>query len=129
MKGALREEYSLERGNPRSSRSMKLASGNLLRVEGEHREDEVFEDLLCRPGVRIERIVSRGHITPSDKPYVQDWDEWVLLVAGSARLSLEGLGERTLTAGVHLLIPARVPHRVTYTADPTIWLAIHIGEP
>lgn len=39
---------------------MKLVSGNLLRAEGEHRENEVFEDLLRRPGVRIERIVSRG---------------------------------------------------------------------
>lgn len=85
---------------------MKLASGNLLRAEGEHRENEVFEDLLRRPGVRIERIVSRGHTTPPDKPYVQAWDEWVLVVAGSARLSFEELGERTLAAGDHLLIPA-----------------------
>ena len=108
---------------------MKRASGNLLRVEDDQRMDEVFENLLCRPGARIERIVSRGHTTPPDTPYVQDWDEWVLILAGSARLWLEGLGERTLTAGDHLLIPARVPHRVTYTADPTIWLAVHIGEP
>jgi cupin 2 domain-containing protein len=106
---------------------MKLASDNLLRAEGEHGEAEVFEDVLCRPGVRIERIVSRGHTTPPDKPYVQDWDEWVLVLAGSARISLEGLGERTLAAGEHLLIPARVAHLVTYTADLTIWLAVHIG--
>ena len=107
---------------------MKLAPGNLLRAEDGNGKGEVFEDLLCRPGVRIERIVSRGHTTPPDKPYVQDWDEWVLVLAGSARLSLEGLGERTLTAGEHLFIPARVAHRVTYTDDPTIWLAVHIGE-
>lgn len=92
-------------------------------------DNEGFEDLLARPGLRIERIVSRGHTTPVDQPYVQGWDEWVLVVQGSARLLLEGQAEHTLEPGSHMLIPAGVPHWVTHTADPTIWLAIHIGEP
>lgn len=101
---------------------------NLLRVERECGEHELFEAVLRRPGVRIERIISRGHTTPVGEPYVQDWDEWVLMLTGSARLKLDSSGERSLVAGDHVLIPAGVPHLVTYTADPTIWLAIHIGK-
>lgn len=90
--------------------------------------EELFEDLLARPGLRIERIVSRGHTTPSDQPYVQSWDEWVLVLQGKARLQMTGRDETLLAAGEHLLIPAGTPHWVSYTEDPTIWLAIHIGE-
>jgi cupin 2 domain-containing protein len=91
-------------------------------------DGERFDDLLCRPGVRIERIESHGHTTPPDRPYVQDWDEWVLVLAGEAELDLDGVGLRRLGTGEALLIPAGMAHRVTYTADPTVWLAIHLGE-
>ncbi len=91
-------------------------------------DGERFDDLLVRPGVRIERIESHGHTTPPDRPYVQDWDEWVLVLAGEAELDLDGPGLRRLGTGEALLIPAGTAHRVTYTADPTIWLAIHLGE-
>lgn len=105
-----------------------MTQANLLRIAPSNGGDEVFEDIVSRPGVRVERIISRGHITPPDQPYVQGWDEWVLVLAGSARLRLEGQGEIALEAGDHLLIPAETPHWVTHTADPTIWLALHIGE-
>jgi cupin 2 domain-containing protein len=90
---------------------------------------ELFSDLLLRPGVRIERIVSTGQATPVDAPYDQDHDEWVVLLRGAAGLWLEGEGERTLRPGDHLFIPARKVHRVVWTADnePTVWLAIHFG--
>ena len=55
---------------------------------------EVFTEILAREGVRIERIVSTGQFTPVDKPYRQDHDEWVLLLAGAAGLWIEGEGER-----------------------------------
>lgn len=88
---------------------------------------EIFTDLLVRPGVRIERIVSTGQRTPEDAPYDQDHDEWVLLLKGAAELWIEGEGERNLQPGDHLLIPAHARHRVLRTSDtePTIWLAIH----
>ena len=41
--------------------------------------EELFTELLCRKGVRTERIVSTGQSTPLDKPYNQEYDEWVLL--------------------------------------------------
>ena len=50
-------------------------------------KDEVFTELLSRPGARIERIVSNGQSTPVDTPFNQDHDEWVLLLRGSASLS------------------------------------------
>jgi len=106
-----------------------IQSGNLLQIEmADTAGPERFEDILHRPGVRIERIVSCGHVTPPETPYVQGWDEWVLILTGAARLLLDGRGEVALNAGDHLLIPAGTPHRVTHTADPTIWLAVHLGE-
>lgn len=49
----------------------------------------------------------------------------------SARLAVEGEGERVLAPGDHLLLPAHCRHRVAWTdtEKPTIWLAVHIGEP
>jgi cupin 2 domain-containing protein len=90
-------------------------------------KDEEFIELVSRPGVRIERIVSHGHSTPVSTPFDQDHDEWVLLLRGSAGLWVDGDGERDLCPGDHVLIPARRLHRVTRTAatEPTVWLAIH----
>lgn len=90
-------------------------------------QEEEFTELLSRPGVRIERIVSTGQATPVDAPYNQAHDEWVLLLRGSASLWIEGEGDKELRPGDHLLIPAHRTHRVTSTADnePTVWLTIH----
>jgi|ERR1700733_10416126 cupin 2 domain-containing protein len=89
--------------------------------------EEEFKELLSRPGVRIERIVSNGQFTPVEAPYNQAHDEWVLLLRGSATLWIDGEGERDLGPGDYLLIPAHRVHRVTKTAssEPTVWLAIH----
>jgi len=100
---------------------------NLLDDVPEAAEAEIVSLLLSRPGVRIERIVSTGQVTPVDAPYDQDHDEWVLLLAGGAGLWVEGDGERTLRPGDAVLIPAHRRHRVTWTAAPTVWLAIHFG--
>jgi cupin 2 domain-containing protein len=90
---------------------------------------EQFDELLRRPGVRIERIVSMGQITPEDHPYDQPHVEWILLLAGAVRLWIDGEGERQLRPGDHLLIQAHRRHRVTWTATdaPTVWLAIHFA--
>lgn len=91
---------------------------------------ELVETLFDRRGLRIERIVSTGQATPDGAWYDQGADEWVLLVAGSARLHIEGEArERELAAGDWLLLPAHCRHRVTWTQSdpPTIWLAIHLA--
>ena len=102
---------------------------NLLSGLPEAGQHENFMPILERPGLRIERIVSQGHTTPADRPYQQAEDEWVMVVEGAARLWLEGTGEVELGRGDHLLIPAGVRHRVTWTAPsgPTVWLAVHVA--
>lgn len=90
--------------------------------------DEVFESLLERPGIRIERIVSAGQATPEGEWYDQKEDEWVLLVSGSAGLLLEGEPfPRGLEAGDFLFLPAGCRHRVAWTAPEvkSVWLAVH----
>jgi cupin 2 domain-containing protein len=88
---------------------------------------EIFTEVLLRKDVRIERIVSNGQFTPPDKPHRQSNDEWVLILAGSAGVRIEGEGERDLRPGDHVLIAANRAHWVTWTAksEPTIWLAVH----
>jgi cupin 2 domain-containing protein len=80
--------------------------------------------------VRVERITSRGHATPPGEWYDQPQDEWVALLAGAARLLVEGEpAARELRPGDWVLLPARLRHRVEWT-DPdrdTVWLAVHAG--
>jgi len=104
-------------------------AGNLLADLPDTAAGEVFTELLARPGCRIERIVSRGQVTPPDQPYCQAEDEWVLLLAGAARLALADT-EIVLGPGDTLFIPAGCVHRVTFTDPdrPTVWLAVHLGE-
>ena len=101
---------------------------NLLADLPDAADAEVFTTLLDRPGVRIERIVSAGQVTPEAEPYDQDHDEWLLLLAGGARLWREGAGECELRPGDALFIAAHVRHRVSWTQanPPTVWLAVHL---
>jgi len=91
--------------------------------------EELFTPLLARPGLKLERIVSRGHVTPAGQWYDQEQDEWVLLVSGSAVLRLADPDEILhLKPGDHLLITAHRRHRVEETASEgeTVWLALHL---
>jgi cupin 2 domain-containing protein len=89
--------------------------------------EELFETLLERPGLRIERIISKGHSTPDHEWYDQAWDEWILLVQGRAELGYADHRRINLGVGDIILIPAHSRHRVINTAaeTETIWLAIH----
>jgi cupin 2 domain-containing protein len=93
--------------------------------------DELITPLLRGRGVRVERIVSRGHRSPPGFWYDQDENELVLVIAGEGRLEIEGLEERTLRAGQWLEIPAHVRHRVSWTPPDrdTIWLAVFYDRP
>ncbi len=94
--------------------------------------EERTDVLLEADGVRVERIVSRGHASPPGFWYDQAEDEWVVLLAGAARLLLEGDdGPIALQPGDHLGIPAHRRHRVEWT-DPdrdTVWLAVFHSPP
>lgn len=108
---------------------LAASTGNLLTETPAALEGEVFEPILSRPGVRMERIVSFGQATPPAKWYDQESDEWVLLLSGSAGLLIEGeQAVRELTPGDYLLLPAHCRHRVEWTeqGQETVWLAIHL---
>lgn len=93
---------------------------------------EAFESLASGGGCRIERIVSTGHATPDGAWMEQDWDEWVLLVAGGAALTFEGeAARRHLAPGDWLHIPAGTRHRVAWKSqsEVTVWLAVHYPAP
>jgi len=90
--------------------------------------EEAVAALIDQPGLRIERLVSTGQVTPDGEWYDQETDEWVLLVAGAARLRIEGESEdRAFAEGDWILVPAHCRHRVTWTRaePPTVWLAVH----
>ncbi|AMV32060.1 Cupin domain protein [Pirellula sp. SH-Sr6A] len=92
--------------------------------------DELFTTLLETDKLRVERIVSHGHSSPEDFWYDQDQHEWVLVLQGAARLSIEG-DIRELKPGDYINIPAHHKHRVEWTTpdQPTVWLAVFYGEP
>ena len=97
------------------------------------RAEELFTVLVETEPVKIERIVSDGHASPEGFWYDQKQSEWVLLISGSAVLSIEkdsGIEQVKLESGDHLLIPAHQRHRVesTSTTEKTIWLAVFFGS-
>ena len=93
-------------------------------------DQEILVDLLKRPGVRIERIVSTGQSSPPGFWYDQAQGEWVAVLTGEAGLRFEDeAAARTLRAGDFVEIPAHRRHRVEWTrpGEPTVWLAVHYG--
>ena len=104
-----------------------METGNLLHAIPGTLPTEIAECLLQSGGVRIERIVSRGHHSEPGFWYDQTEHEWVLLVQGEAVLRFEQ-GDQTvhLTPGMYLNITAHERHRVESTAadQETVWLAV-----
>ncbi|MDO8941001.1 MAG: phosphoribosylaminoimidazole carboxylase [Methylicorpusculum sp.] len=90
--------------------------------------EEIIENLVNNDIIRIERIISKGHITPYEQWYDQSHDEWILILQGQALLGYKEPDQAIkLVQGDHLLIPAHQKHRVEWTKpdELTIWLAIH----
>jgi cupin 2 domain-containing protein len=91
---------------------------------------ELCQNLLTSPNIRIERIISKGHASPTDFWYDQAENEWVLLVAGQARLAFADGSYLTLNSGDYTLLPAHCRHRVDWTCPDTdtVWLALFFSE-
>jgi len=88
---------------------------------------ERVDELLSRPGVRVERIVSSGQASPPGYWYDQAEGEWIVLLSGAAGLRFELENHtRLLAPGDCLDIPPHCRHRVEWTAPgmPTVWLAV-----
>ncbi|WP_157269769.1 cupin domain-containing protein [Azohydromonas aeria] len=101
-------------------------AGNLLASLPARLDAELFETLLQRGGVRIERIVSQGQSSPAEGWYDQAEHEWVLVLQGAGRLEFEDGRVLAMGPGDWVDIPARVKHRVAWTNpdQATVWLAV-----
>lgn len=105
-----------------------IKTGNLFAYVATDLADEEMTTLAALPGARIERIVSTGQASQPGFWYDQDQIEWVILLAGSAGLRIEGeAAPLILRSGDYVEIPAHARHRVEWTdaGCPTIWLAVH----
>jgi cupin 2 domain-containing protein len=94
------------------------------------RRAEIVEELLARPGLRIERIVSLGQASPPGFWYDQQEGEWVVLLSGAARLRFADEAEPRLLRPADILdIAPHRRHRVEWTdpETPTVWLAVFYG--
>jgi cupin 2 domain-containing protein len=107
--------------------NMKTAKDNIFKNIPAIIPEELFESLVERETLKIERIVSYGHNTPIGEWYDQSLDEWVLLLQGEAILAYEDGTKVKLQVGDYVLITAHTRHRVEWTQPEakTIWLAIH----
>jgi mannose-6-phosphate isomerase-like protein (cupin superfamily) len=77
---------------------------------------------VARTGAAVvEQIVSGRLTTPVD--YVQDRDEWVVVLAGRAVLEVGGV-RLELTSADWVLLPAGTPHRLLETEPGTSWLTV-----
>lgn len=93
---------------------------------------EEVQELLRRPNLRIERIVSTGHASPEASWYDQDEHEWVIVLSGRGKLRYQDdLQEVELGPGDAAYIRAHRKHQVAWTTadEPTVWLAFFWSEP
>lgn len=89
--------------------------------------EELFDVLVKSENVQVERIVSKGHTSPTDGWYDQEKNEFVLLLKGAARLEFDDNTVAQLVPGDWLDIAAHRRHRVAWTKEDseTVWLAVH----
>ena len=88
---------------------------------------ELFNVLASGSGVRVERIVSRGHSSPAEGWYDQEQNEWVMVARGKGVIAFPDKPSITLEEGDYVTIAAHERHRVEWTSpdEETIWLAVH----
>jgi cupin 2 domain-containing protein len=100
--------------------------GNLYEIPDKLPPGEFLEVLLETPDIRVERILSRGDVTPPGEWYDQEEDEWVLLLLGEAFLEYASGETVTLASGDWILIEAHTRHRVAWTSSdpPCLWLTV-----
>jgi cupin 2 domain-containing protein len=84
---------------------------------------ETFTTLLEHKNIKINRIVSSDDLDA--KVYIQEEEEWLVVLEGQATLLLND-EKKTLLKGDTLFIPSKTPHRILSTQSGTVWLTVHI---
>ncbi|MCG8672505.1 MAG: cupin domain-containing protein [Pseudomonadales bacterium] len=103
-----------------------MSQGNIFDKIPDDLLNEQFQDIISTPGVRIERIISKGHSSPQSGWYDQQENEWVIVLEGAGVVVFEDGREFKLKKGDYLNIPQHTKHKVKWT-DPsniTVWLAV-----
>ena len=106
-----------------------IATGQLYDLPALDAE-EFLTDLVKAPGLRIERIVSQGQVTPVGTWLEQAQAEFVVLLTGAARLVFDDPARVVeMKPGDWIDIPPHCRHRVDWTdaSQPSVWLAVHRG--
>jgi cupin 2 domain-containing protein len=100
-----------------------MQDGNLYENAAPPADGERFETLLAHKGLHIERIVSSAKIEAHE--YVQEQDEWVVLLQGEATLNVAGTSV-ALKSGDYLFLPSKTAHTVMRVSQGALWLAVHL---
>ena len=84
---------------------------------------EEMHELLSQRNLVVEQILSAASSDPA--AYLQEQDEWVVVLAGGASMTVGGEPVE-LSPGDWVLLPAGVQHTVERTEQGTSWLAVHL---
>lgn len=100
-----------------------MQADNLFTDAAPQLEGERFDTLLAHRNLVVERIISSASVAPQE--YVQQQDEWVLLVHGKAVLRVAEKSV-SLKSGDYVFLPAGTAHTVEQASEGAMWLAIHL---
>ncbi len=96
---------------------------NILKNINPPINSEKFTTLLAHKNIKIVRIISSDNLDTIE--YIQDEDEWVLIIEGRATIKMNNK-LHNLIKGDTLFIPSQTNHTIENVENGTIWLAIHI---
>ena len=108
---------------------MTASISNLLASIPASGDREFTSSLVSGRHVRLKRIISFGQASPDGFWYDQTEAEWVAVLAGRARLAIDGRSDEVaLGPGDAIFLPAHCRHRILWTDpnQPTVWLALFI---
>jgi len=86
-------------------------------------DNESFKTELKSKNVEIKTIISNTLKTPQE--FVQDCDEWVVVLQGCAKIQINGIIHK-LKKGDTLFIPKNTKHTLLKTRQVVVWLAVYI---
>lgn len=98
-------------------------AGRLLPATEAPSTGERIESVLVLRNLTIDQILS-GRVE-GRRDYLQDADEWVIVLAGAAVLEVAGEC-RDLGPGDWALLPAGLAHSLVSVDPGTTWLAVHL---
>lgn len=91
------------------------------------KKQEIFEELFEKDAVKIKKITSPKNF--KSEIFIQDEDEWVIVLQGSAELEISG-EKINLKKDDHVFIPRKAPHQILKTSGDTetVWLAVYLSK-